>query len=621
MVTGASIAALALSPQVPAQDLVQLDDMVVTATRTETDPQLVGSAISVVTADDLETAKVGTVLEALRTLPGIDVVQTGGPGKGASVFIRGHNSAHTKVLLDGVRLNGPTVGTYDFASLDVANIERIEVVRGPQSALYGSDAIGGVINIITRRGQPGLHGSVKAAAGTSRSGNGALSLSGGNERADFSASLSMQQFEGVSAVHGGGGRFDEDDDWVNKTFSGRFGLNFLEDGRADLALRIVKDKTDQDSFVWGAPVDDPNFTKDMDGVYTSLKAVKPLTEWFTQSANFGVNKERTVWTDPDTAGNPADIKARNTDFGLQSDFFPFDNDTLTLGYDFERQDGFSGGNFDESVDLTAFFIQNQWSHGERLSVTAGCRNDRHSAFGSRTTYRFAGAYLFPDWGTRLHGSWGTGFRAPTLNDLYWPTDAWGSRGNPNLKSEKSRSFDLGIEQGFREEQVVLDVTYFESRVEDLIQWAATGPNWWDPWTPQNVAKAKIRGLESTLSVQVREDLRVEASHTYTSAKDENTRDRLARRPNNRFGFKLHYDPTAELNVNLSLVRVSTRYDDAANNNTLAPYTRVDLAASYDVTENFEVFGRVENLFNEDYREGHNFGITERYVLGGAKVSF
>ena len=618
----AAIAAVTAPWWCLAQDDVekplQLDDVVVTATRTETGRHLIGSSVSVITAADMDIANVDTVGEALRLLPGIYVTQIGGRGQDTNVFIRGHNSAHTKILLNGVRLNSSTTGTYDFSSLRTDSIERIEVVSGPQSALYGSDAIGGVINIITKKGEPGLHGSVESAVGNNGYRDGALSLSGGTEVLDFISSVSLERFKGVSALYDDTTEFTEDDKWATRTFFSNVGANFLEDGRADLSLRHTKSTTDLDSFNWTTPEDNTYFTKDFEGTYANIKVQKPVTQWVTPSISYGVARERTIFDDPSNAANELDLTTKNTDAAFQADIFPIDNDTLTIGYDFERQEGFSEGNFDESVDLSGVFVQNQWTWNDQLSLTAGVRRDHHSTFGSETTYRLAASYRLPQTGTRFHATYGTGFKAPNLNDLYWPQDAWGNSGNADLKPETSKSYDLGVEQKLWSDKITLDLTYFNSDVDKLIQWALTDTG---AYTPSNVDQAKIHGVETTFELQLLENLKLQASYTYTYAKDANTHAELVRRPSEKYGLKVVYSPISDLDLALSILKAGSSYEDSQNTDEIEGYTRVDLAASYEVNKNLEVFARVENLLDEEYEEATSYSISQRLAYVGLKLSF
>jgi vitamin B12 transporter len=592
---------------------------VVTATRTPEDPRTLGSSTTIVTAEELEDLRVDTVLQALRQAAGIDVVQQGGPGRTTSVFIRGHNSQHTLVLIDGVRLNNNAGGGFDFANLPVSNIERIEIVRGAQSALYGSEAIGGVINIITKRGGDGLHGSVEGAMGTKGYRSGGLSLNGGNGVGDFSVAYRGTRLDGNTVAAEDLGN-SEEDEWINHSLSGRFGLNFLEDGRADLTLNYTDDMAELDSFL-PFPADDPNYEQERRAFTGGLAVSKPLTDWYTHNLNLGFAWDRIKGEDPDTAVNNYEITSETRSLSTKADFFPFEGDTLSLSYDFEGQHGKDPGSaVDKSLDIHSFLVQNHYVHGDTATLTAGVRYDDHEVFGSETTFRLAGSLRAPATGTRFHASYGTGFRAPTLNDLYWTATAW-ALGNPNLGPETSKGFDIGVEQPFLEGKAVADVTYFQSEVEDLIQWAATGPNWWDPWMPQNVADAEISGVETSLTLHPVSKLDLRFAYTYTEPEDKGTGKDLARRAQHSGSATATYRFLENARVTVSATHVGKRYDDVANATELDRYTRIDVAASYDITESLQVFGRVENVTDEEYEEVAGHGVIGRYGFAGVRLSF
>jgi vitamin B12 transporter len=598
-----------------------LPPIMVSATRTEQDPRSLGSAVTIITAQELADSRVSTVLEALRQVPGVEVVQSGGPGRRTSVFIRGHNSTHTLIMLDGVRLNSNTLGGYDMANIPVNNIERLEIVRGAQGALYGSDAVGGVVNIVTKRGPQGIHGSVESAAGTGGYRSGGVALNGGNETGDFSIGYSGNRFNGTSMASKKMGN-TENDEWINHAFSGRFGLNFLEDGRADLTLNHSRDNADVDG--WNN-LDDLNAEQRRRNLSGKFTVSKPVVDWYTQTLSVGLARENLEGLDPDTAGTRYTINNETRTFSAKSDFVPFMGDTVSVGYDFESQHGANPDTLlDQTLDIHSVFIQNHWTFEDITSITAGVRHDNHETFGGYTTYRLAASTKVPDTGLRFHGSLGTGFRAPTLNDLYWPTisypPAWGGgeKGNPNLMPETSKSFDLGVEQSLWGDRVIADVTCFHDTVKQLIDWAQDGGGW---WSPSNIDQAEIQGIETSLILRPIRPLDLKLAYTLTDARDAATGEELARRPRHRASASATYRVFKGASITLSGTRVGERYDNKPNVDTLDSYVRFDLAATYDVTENLQFFGRIENMFDENYEEAKGYGITGRYAFLGAKLSF
>jgi vitamin B12 transporter len=601
-------------------ETTKMSDVLVTATRTPVDPATVGSSVSVVTSEEITARSLTTVTEALRTVPGVTVVSQSGGGSIASVFIRGHNSNQTKVMLNGVKLNSNAGGGYDFSNLVVDDIDRIEVVRGPQSALYGSDSVGGVINIITKTPEHGVHGSAEVAMGVEGYRRSALEVSAANDIGYVRAGYSYTTLDANSVALEENGN-PEEDGWESHDFSFGAGATFLEDGKVDFSLNYLEDWSELDGFdfVTFLPADDDNYEQDRQTLVLGLNISKPITDVYTQSFSFGYTRDEVVGTDEDNAANDYDIESKNFQFGAQADFFVGDSDTLTVGYDYERQSAESVGSYDENLDINSVYVQNHWIINEIFSLTAGVRYDDHETFGDETTFRLAGTAVIPETETKFHASYGTGFKAPTLNDLYWPVSAF-TAGNPDLEAETSKSVDIGVTQPFMDGRFEVDVTYFHSSVDDLIQWAA------DPvtfvFTPDNVSKADIDGIEVSARLQVTEDLDVSAQYTYTDAEDDATGDQLARRGRHNASGTISYDFLDDrANASVTVMHVGTRYDDAANTTELDPYTRVDFAARYDVTENLRVFLRVENLFDEDYVETDGYDINGCYWYAGLRCSF
>jgi vitamin B12 transporter len=601
-------------------ETTKMSDVLVTATRTPVDPATVGSSVSVVTSEEITARSLATVTEALRTVPGVTVVSQSGGGSIASVFIRGHNSNQTKVMLNGVKLNSNAGGGYDFSNLVVDDIDRIEVVRGPQSALYGSDSVGGVINIITKTPEHGVHGSAEVAMGVEGYRRSALEVSAANDIGYVRAGYSYTTLDANSVALEENGN-PEEDGWESHNFSFGAGATFLEDGQVDFSLNYLEDWSELDGFdfVTFLPADDDNYEQDRQTLVLGLNISKPITDVYTQSFSFGYTRDEVVGTDEDNSANDYDIQSKNFQFGAKGDIFVTDNDTLTVGYDYERQSAESVGSYDENLDINSVYVQNHWIINEIFSLTAGVRYDDHETFGDETTFRLAGTAVIPETETKFHASYGTGFKAPTLNDLYWPVSAF-TAGNPDLEAETSKSVDIGVTQPFMDGRFEVDVTYFHSSVDDLIQWAA------DPvtfvFTPDNVSKADIDGIEVSARLQVTEDLDVSAQYTYTDAEDDATGDQLARRGRHNASGTVSYDFLDDrANASVTVMHVGTRYDDAANTTELDPYTRVDFAARYDVTENLRVFLRVENLFDEDYVETDGYDINGCYWYAGLRCSF
>ena len=569
------------------------DLIVVSANRNEVPAELVGSSVTVITRKEIEARDKVAVASLLRTVPGLEVASTGGPGATTSVFMRGANSNATLILIDGIRVNGPTGGGFDLADLMTDNIERIEVLRGSQSALYGSEAIGGVINIFTRRGAEELSGDFVAEGGSDDYGRLLAGVRGSSTqgRLDYSASVSHQQNNGFSKASESAGNVEKDD-WKNTTATAGVGGVFSDDGRYDVSLRAFDAETGLDGFdFFVGPIDDPDYTQERRGLIGSGEVSKNFGSKWRQSFRVGIADDELEGTDPTTTFNNFLIDSQVVEADLKADLELSDADTLTVGYTYQDQQGSSRGNFDESTDLSSFYLQNLWVPNEELSLTVGLRNDDHSTFGSETTYRGSVAWVFAA-DTRVHASVGTGFKAPSYFDLFFP-----GFGNPDLEAETSTSWDLGLGRTWREGKTSVDVTWFDSQFDDLISFNAN-------FMAVNIAEASASGIEASFGWLFNDSYRLDANYTWTDTEDEMTGEQLARRPEHRFTTSFFFEPASRWQGTISLVAVQDRVD--SDGSEMDDYERVDANASYRVLENLRVGARILNLLDQEYEEINGF---------------
>lgn len=589
----------------PAAPTVE-EAIVVTAARVPEPAREVGSSVTVLDREDIERRKVTTVLELLRTVPGVEVSQGGGPGRVASVFLRGGTSAQTLVLLDGVRLNNPATAAFDFADLTVDGIERVEVLRGPQSVLYGSEAMGGVVAITTRRGGEGLHGSVEAEVGSLGHRAARAALRGGDEAFDWSLAASTLETDGVSAASEAAGN-TEDDLWEDTTFAGRAGFRFLGDGRADVTARHVEAEAGLDGFAFGVgPTDDPNYLQSHRLTQVAVELSKPITSVWRQELTVGTVEDRLVGEDPDTPFHPFDVETRVSEVSTRADLRFSEEHRLLAGYTFERRETENAGAFDEAFDLSSGFLNHRWAWRERLFVTAGLRHDDASDFGSETTYRATGAWLLGGGATRLHGSYGTGFRVPTFNELFFP-----GAGNTALDPESSEGWDAGVERTLLAGRLRLDVTAFGNRFDDLIVFDL------GTFTFANVARADSRGVELTAEAAPAEGWDVTGSWTWNETEDLATGEPLPRRPEHRGTLVVSGRLAERLRATATVLAVADRID--SDGTPMDAYERLDLAAEYRLGRSLRPYVRIDNLLDEDYEEINGFTTPGRTVLVGLRA--
>jgi len=617
-----------------------LEPIIVTATKLETPAREVASSVTVISEEDISTKQQTTVLDALRSVPAVDVVRQGGAGQQTSIFMRGANSEHTLVLIDGIQVNDPISPArfFDFAHLTTDNIDRIEVLRGPGSTLYGSDALGGVINIITQKGQGEPRLTVSAEGGSYETHREKIGLSGGNEKINYSLTASYLDSNGIGAAS----RKDDNserDGYENLSTSARIGLTPTDNFDLDFIVRYIDSETEIDNF--GGPAgDDPNFTLDNRSIFFRTQARLILfDDLWEQKLGFSLSDyDRSSHNDPDS-DHPFDLvrssyDSRQHKIDWQNNLYLHETNTVTLGIEYEEEKGKSdyysesffgpwSSTFPEKkTDTIGCYLQDTIRLWDRLFTTLGVRIDDHDEFGSQTTYRATSAYLFNTTGTKIRASYGTGFKAPSLIQLFDPVFG----GNPDLDPEESEGWDVGIDQTFLNDQLTISLTYFENDFEDLIvnEFVGFDPILGPIYSYENVDNAETKGIELALTCQPVEDVIIRASYTYTETENESTNEDLLRRPNNKFSADITYRFLERGNVNLNLLYVGERDDIFFNGVTfesgrteLANYTVVNLAASFMVTDKLRLFGRVDNLFDEEYEEvwGYDTAGISGYVGG------
>jgi vitamin B12 transporter len=595
------------------------ETIVVTATRLALPADEVASSVTVVDSGQMARRQDVRVSDALRQVPGLDIVRSGGVGGTVSTYVRGAGSERVLVLVDGVEANDPAgpARECDLAHLPLLGADRIEVLRGPQSTLYGSDAMAGVIHVVSRRGEGPLQGSVLAEGGSFGAFRASAEARGAQGKVDYALGLSREHTEGISSASEDNGN-TEKDGYENTSFAGRFGWTPTEAVSLDVLFRSTAAETEYDDFdyVTGLPVDADNRGETESYRFRSEGRLALFEEIWEQklgvSLAYQSRDDTTAAADSSFVGN-----LRKVDW--QHDLRLAGWDTLTAGLEYEQETAesvYEGEALterfgEEAADTAAGFLQNHLRAGP-VRLTAGLRLDRHSEAGSEWTYRVAPMWVIERTGTRLKGTYGTGFKAPSLFQLY------SSYGSPDLKPERSRGWDAGIEQGLWGRRLVVGLTGFANRFDDMINFDYATSRY------GNIEAAETRGLEATLGASPWDPLDVSASYTYTETEDETTGEELVRRPRHRGAVNVAYSVTPRLHSSLSVAYVGTREDQnfaTGTPETLDDYVLVNVAASYDVTPHATVFARVDNLFDAEYEEVLGYGTPGIAGYGGVKLTF
>jgi vitamin B12 transporter len=603
-----------------------------------------GSSITVVTAEQIRQKGQVNVAEVLRGLPGIDVVRASSPGSQTSVFIRGAAAEQTKVLIDGVPANDPISPgrAFDFANLSVDNIERIEVLRGPQSVLYGSDALGGVISIITKKGQGAVNGTVGAWGGSFNTMNSSASAGGSRGPIYYSVAGSYFNTDGFSAASSRLPGNVENDGFQLGTISTRTGWQPSDNVNLDFTFRYNQGNVDIDKG--GGPFrDDLNDTNTYQQTVAGVRlSTTSAAGWYEQQLSYYVSDvKRGTNSRPDLPntdffqgyfrGNTQQVNWRNT-------FHLLDNERLgssvTFGASYQTETGsshsdssfFGFPNSDAfaktSLDDGAVYGENQIRVAENWYTTIGVRSDHYNVYGANDTYRMTSLYRVSGTNTGIHGTLGTGFRAPTIYQRFDPFS-----GNANLNPESSKGWDIGIEQPMFDGLLVPNVTYFRNDFSNFIDFDQ------NTFVFINIPQVRTSGVEFSTLFVLTDRSTLTTSYTYTDTDGPSIATPpplgqnalLLRRPRNKLGVVYNRrSASGRLNWNVNGVYVGQRDDSTGFPSTrvvLADYVLVNTALTYDVSQSLQLMGRIDNVFNEKYEEVFGFGVAPISAYAGATLRF
>jgi vitamin B12 transporter len=612
------------------------DEIIVTATRLASDPSRVAESVSIITAEQARDSQKLALSDLLTTVPGVTVSRTGGLGKQTSLFIRGAESEHTLVLIDGVKLNDPSSpgGGYDFADLMVNDIARIEVLRGAQSALWGSQAIGGVVNIITPVPAGPLSTTSSAEYGSFGTGEATVEAQAGTDRFAWRAGGSYLTTDGISAFDENlGGR---EDDGYRRVAAQVRALWYISDAvTADVRSYWWRGRSDIDGFP------PPNFSLADTPEYSTT------SEWVSYAginidALDGKLKHRlgVAHTDIDRENtNPAltvpttfDANGRNTRLEYQGTLQITDG--LSTVFGIEREESrFETASPNEvapnpvplrnELRLDSVYGLVQFSPVQPVTLTAGLRYDDHETFGSNTAAQAGAAWTVTP-STLLRAGYGEGFKAPTLYQLF------SEYGTPSLAPEESEDWDVGIEQRLGE-SVVVSATYFDRDTENMVDFVSCFGSSLPQCAIQpfgfyeNVARTHADGVELGLSAQLTESLRFDANYTDLNAENAsqgpNFGKELRRRPGESANAAISYRWSIPLTTTLAAQYMGRSFENASNTVVLDDYVLVDLRASYELTGGWEIYGRVENLLDEEYETARRYGSIGRGIYAGFRAEF
>lgn len=604
------------------------ENVVVTATRIATPSAQVGSVLTVIDATDIAQRQERSLPDVLEDSPGLNLIQTGGEGGQTSIFMRGTDSNHVKVLVNGIDVSDPSSpnGAFDFGKFNSADIARVEVLRGPQSGLYGSDAIGGVINIITKQGDGPVSLSGEVEGGSFDTFNQDATVSGSDDNFHYRAT--------ISHVHAGAtpvtpldllppGEARNDDYYDNITastklsydFSDRFDLGFVGHASDSLGY-ITGDATDPVTFLaFPAPTQTRIYTQG----YDSRATAHWNLGWLDQTLGVSYSSTVTSDMDPDNGSIPSSGDRIGLDW--QGNVPLMTGETLVLGATTVRDAihiPISAG-----VTTNAGYGEVQSSlpdviDGVDINNSVSIRDDDNSAYGNHVTWHIAPVAAIASTGTRIHASYGTGFKAPSLDQLFESFPTFDFFANPGLKPETSAGYDMGVDQTLF--SVTGGVTWFHNDIKNLIE---TNPVTFED--DVNIGRARTQGFENYLAWQPLDTLKLRADYTYTDAEDVDLHEELVRIPKNKVTVEARWQALDALSLDTRLLYVGTWIDGSRDFSVprlnAHPYWTADLAASYALTENLAVTARVNNLLDKSYENPVGFLRPGRAFYAGLKVNF
>jgi len=634
------------------------ENITVTATRVPSQVQNLPAGVTIIDRKTIEERGYVTLVDALSAVPGLRVAQTGGAGAQTSVFIRGTNSNQVLVLRDGVPINDPSDpgGAFNFGVDTLNDVERIEVVRGPASSAYGSGAIGGVINLITRppahdAGSGAPHGSIVLAAGAPRQALAQANIAGGFGITDYAASLESSSILGfdttpqrLKPLHTG-----ERDGDRSKQAQIELGITPFQDTRFSILLRARDNKYGFDeSYI--LPYDSGNATGYEANLFGRLGATTKLLHGVWDSSLYltGIQNDRrsTIAFQPQDPnqgqaedryrGRRADLQWNNTI--RLPDRGPFTANALTFGTEHQSDQlvsknndtnfgaiSFVGGAH-AHADSDAFYLGAQTTIAHRLAITGQMREDATTIAGDAFTWRLGGVLDVPEILSHIKASYGTSFRAPALNDRYGRDNfGFGTyTGNPNLRPERGEGTEAGITTDISTlpAQPTIALTYFHNRIRDLIVFNQIGT------TVINIAQARTQGIEAALTLHAATWLQADLTYTYTDARDLRTGTELTRRPLNQASANLRITPTAGVIFTPELLYTGafrdflTRDDGSFGGTGLSPSGLIfNLNATWQITRSIQLFAWGKNLGNSRFEPVNGYQTPGASFLAGARAGF
>ncbi|WP_186728974.1 TonB-dependent receptor plug domain-containing protein [Sphingomonas panacisoli] len=633
ILTSSALVAVALSSSARAQSTTQItkpvfcvydgeyepcgsmvdNDIIISATGVVEKPESTGHAITVIDRQTIEQRQAVAISDLLATTPGVTVTRNGGLGTLSTVRIRGAEGEQTLTLIDGVRVNDPSSpgGGFDFANLLSGSVERVEVLRGPNSVPWGSQAIGGVVNVVTAAPTDRFSARANAEYGSFDSVFANAGISGKAGRFSGSFNAGYLRTDGISAAASG----TEPDGYRQYGGTARIGVDITDAISLDLRGYYANSRVDIDGFGFTPPflpVDDAEYAETQEiygyaGLNVGLGRLKNRIAFTIAD----INRDN---FDPTFGSAPSFFaRGRSERYEYQGDWRASGAIRLVAGAQRENT-RFTDGSVFKSRGTTSVYGEAILTPIARLTLTGGVRYDDDSAFGGHTTFGANAVYSLSI-GTTFRGSYAEGFKAPTLYQLFGPFGL----GNPNLQPESARSYDVGIEQNLVGSAITISATWFHRDTRNQIDYNAA------TFTYGNIARTRGKGLEVGLNMRPSDRLTLSGSYSFIDSINRspgaNFGKQLARRPRQSVSASIDWETPLKLSVGATVLAVGDSFDDAGNFNRLDGYVVAGVRAELPIGNRFAIYGRVDNLFDEKYTVVRGYGTPGRAAYGGIRVKF
>jgi len=581
--------------------------IVVTANRPANTVDETMAPVTIITAEDISRLQVNSISEVLSLTPGIDIISSGGFGSKTSIHLRGTNSDHVLTLIDGIAVGSATSGTMAFEYLPVDQIERIEIVRGPRSSLYGADAIGGVIQIFTRKGSQKQNASIEIGYGTENTSKLDTHYSNGNMNSQYHLGLSLFNTDGYNFVANVDG---EKHGYDNSSLS----LSGSHKLTEQINLNGLFLHSQGNSEFDGSFVNNTDYIEQVIGAKLNAE----INDLWTISLKIGQNQSNSDNNMDSLKKSHFDTTSYHSSW--QNDIAITDNNLLTLGIDYKKDNVDSNTNFIQTSRTNhALFVQYQL-FTESYDISASLRNDDNESYGRHNTGNISLAFPINK-SIRLTTGYGTAFKAPTFNDLYYPEENYPAyteggptssySGNSNLQPETSDSFDLGLNGTKKNQQ--WSINYFNTKVDNLIEYISelnvSTNNY--AGTMKNISNAKIKGLELSHQLELF-NWQIQSNYTWLNPKNTDTGKLLPDRSKHLFNLQLDRS-IGKYSYGFSMQTASKRYIDTHEQYSLPGYTIYHLRLSYQINKQWSIKGKINNLFDKEYAQNARFALSQKYL--------